>query len=182
MKRKTRTKKLTSNQRIDVAPEGGALARLGFYASPVQKVVYRWRDRLRAEWLEGYFAEIATAVSCKNHRMELKVAVPSHWLCVAELFAAVTKVFSDKTKPAYWLLTLPICVSTDGDFDKWPAVRQTIIENGGTKFSTEVLSQAAKRLKLLTPPKMARDFLATRPSFLPQVKLAAMTKHPGKMS
>jgi hypothetical protein len=61
----------TFNRRIDIAPEGGDLAKLGFYTSPVQKIIRKWHGKIDAETLENYFRRVAMPVIHDQTSLEI---------------------------------------------------------------------------------------------------------------
>jgi hypothetical protein len=177
---KKKIKKTTSNQRIDVAPAGGEIATLGYYTSPVQKIVRAWRGKVSEALIEQYFCEVASPIRFREQFQTVRIFEQHHWQLVGELTAAIAKVLTDKTKIDYWLLTLPISVATSGKFPIWEDVREQIRINGGGKFEAGTIAKHALRLRLVTPPKIAADYLATRPTTSPSyramVRFSAKTK------
>ena len=150
------------NRRIDVAPEGGVLARLGFYTSPVQKVVRKWQGKVDAETLENYFKRVAMPVVLNNTSLKIEFVRPHHWQLIWELGAAITKVMGDDMNLDKWLLRLPISVARDHEWESWDEIAVKI---GGLAKRKEpslsgTLKTRAKRLKLLTPAELASDYLS----------------------
>lgn len=148
-----------SNARIDVAPIGGMKATLGFYAEPVQYVLKKWAGKnLRPEWIEDIFIRVAMPVRFRES--EMKVTIPYHqlWKFVADLMMAVTELYTDRSKPAYWLLSLPNSVATNGKYPSFEDIRDEVIKNSGPAFTTGQLRTAYSRLKLATPKELANEF------------------------
>jgi hypothetical protein len=168
------------NRRIDVAPEGGTLAKLGFYTRQVQAVVRKWDGKVPREMLEDYFRVVAMPVvtfgSC-NATLHFRFVIREHWQLVFQLGEAISKVVNDDRNIDKWLLTQPISVATNGKWDSWDSLAEFIGKRVGqarSKGFTDTVKARAKRLRLLTPSDVAADFLATWP-FNP-----AVTKSPRK--
>jgi hypothetical protein len=151
----------TFNRRIDVAPEGGVLAKLGFYTSPVQKVVRKWRGKIDAETLENYFRRVAMSVIHDKTSLEIGFVWPHHWPVIWELGTAVTKVMQDDKSLDKWLLKLPLSVATNGKWDSWNEIAVQIgrLTNRKEASLSATLKTRAKRLKLLTPAALASEFM-----------------------
>ena len=170
----------TVNRRIDVAPEGGTLAKLGFYTRQVQTVVRKWDGKVPRELLEDYFRVVAMPVvtfgTC-DATLKFRFVIREHWPLVFELGTAISKVVNDDGNIDKWLLTQPISVATNGKWDSWDSLAEFIGKRVGQSRSqgfTNTVKARAKRLRLLTPPDEAADFLESWP-FNP-----AVTKPPGK--
>lgn len=159
----------TINRRIDVAPEGGSLARYGFYTKQVQTIVRKWKGKVEPAMLEEYFIVVAKAVKFNqvlNVNLHFRVISPEHWPLVFELGKAISEVLCDDTKIDKWLLTLPISVATNGQWDSWDSIAEFIGKRVGQSRSVgfaNTVKQHAKRLRLLTPPDIANDFLKSWP-------------------
>jgi hypothetical protein len=182
-------------RRIDVSPEGGWLARYGFWAGPVQKVVKRWSGKVSQSRIREYFTTIAEAMIFRGptvvplvvnekplaepepqdpdflakhdaveaqrrnafnrykvgSNLPFRYVGPNDWSCVFELGKALDEVLKDKSKPDSWLIRFPIWVATDGAQDEWPEVAARIQQLGGKAFKPNTLTQAARRLRMLTP-------------------------------
>ena len=159
----------TISRRVDVAPEGGHLAKLGFYTKQVQFVVRRWDGKVRQDLLEDYFRGVAMPLvsggSMFDVTLHFRVVIREHWPLVFELGHAISQVVTDSKNIDKWLLTEPWSVATNGEWDSWDSIAEFIGKRIGhsgsdaTRFSNKV-KQRAKRLKLLTPPGLAAEFLA----------------------
>ena len=148
------------NRRVDVAPEGGVLAKLGFYTAPVQKVVRKWRGKIDAESLENHFRRIAMTVVLDKTSLEIKFIWPHHWQLIWELGEAISKVMRDAKSLDKWLLKLPISVATNGKWDSWDEIALKIgkLTNRNEASLSATLKTRAKRLKLLTPVELASEY------------------------
>lgn len=172
------------NRRVDVAPEGGLLAMYGFYTRQVQAVVRKWEGKITPGILEDNFPVIARAVM-DGHRVnpviELRgIICRRDWIPIFELGIAISKVVADERNIDKWLLVMSSrSVATNGQWDSWDSIAEFIgkrVGHDGTeavKFSNKV-KQRMKRLRLLTPPEKAAEFLALWP-YKP-----AVTKPQGK--
>ncbi len=138
------------NRREVFSTKRTLLASCGWYAAPVQRVVKRWANRIRGDWLEEYFVRVAMPLTGQHHEVQLHVAIPSpeHWQCVFELGIALAGVLSDTRKPASWLLRFPITVARDGELTPWGELSLQIQRNRGPQFAEYTLRQTAKRLHL----------------------------------
>ena len=126
------------------------LASCGWHAAPVQRVVKRWANRIRGDWLEEYFVRVAVPLTGQHHEVQLHVAIPSpeHWQCVFELGIALAGVLCDTQKPASWLLRLPITVAVNKELISWGELSLQFKRNGGPQFEDDALRKAANRLHL----------------------------------
>jgi len=122
------------------------VAECGWYTTPVQHVVKRWRGRVREDLLQGYFMDVAFALRERSH--SFNVVERSHWPAVFELGLALDKVLCDRSKPAYWLLTLPINVAVNMELEPWGELSARIVKNGGPHFDPRTLRKTAERLKI----------------------------------
>lgn len=153
-----------NNARVAVAPEGGPLARLGYYCKPVQAVLSKWRSSIKPEALDKYFFSVAMPVIFRETKSRLPGFIPpQHWPVVFELGNAICAVFNDTSKPEAWLLRQND-VATNGQFDSWQQIADDITRLGGPRFQPGNLRQAARRIKLITPPALAKDWKDSRPS------------------
>jgi hypothetical protein len=168
------------NRRVDVAPEGGTLAKLGFYTRQVQVVVRRWDGKVERELMENYFRVVAMPVTCEklfDITLHFPVVILEHWPLVFELGKAIADVMADDRNIDKWLLKLPISVATNGEWESWDSLAEFIGKRVGqsrSKGFTGTLKARAKRLRLLTAPDVAADYLTTRPFN------STVTKHPCK--
>ena len=109
------------NQRVDVAPEGGLEAMLGFYTPPVRRVWAKWVGQIEEERLKHYFIAAATAVISHENQLDLPGLIPpGHWQPIFELGSAVCAVCNKKSLPAAWAakegtLSLEANVSPGGE-------------------------------------------------------------------
>jgi hypothetical protein len=161
MKKPARKKKPTINRRIAVAPKGGIYAYVGLYTRPVQKVVRRWKGKIPGDIIEPCFFAVARIVVAQEQKLQIPLYMaPEWWPFVWEIGTALTEVMTDRTKPAYWLLTLNLSCATNWQWEKWPSLVDTIKKCGGPIFTPEALIKEAERMKILTPPDAARAWLA----------------------
>lgn len=154
------------NRRIDVAPAGGAVAQLGLYTAEVQEVVANWQHRIPADVLEHYFVTVALPLV---HRDYLSLPLPRipkrHWGFLFQVGGALVNVLEAESKPESWLIRMNHTGEDQGhgiEWEKWPSVAWSIKESGGPAFKPTRLAKAAERLRLLTPTKLANDYLRTR--------------------
>jgi hypothetical protein len=157
------------NRRVDVAPEGGTLAKLGFYTRQVQAIVRKWEGKVPRDMLEDYFRVVAMPVvtyrSC-NATLHFRFVIPEHWPLVFQLGKAIADVMADDRNIDKWLLTLPISVASNGKWESWDSLAEDIGKRVGQSRSTgftDKVKVRAKRLRLLTPPDEAADFLSSWP-------------------
>lgn len=150
----------TSNRRVML---GGThwLALVGYFASPVQRVVRRWSREVHREQIEQYFAEIGKVVVFQCRDLQLTVRAPSHWECVWDLASAINTVMSRRGHTDYWLLKMSNTATND-EWPKWSKVAWQIEAAGGPRFTTAALAQASKRLRLSSPPELVREYLRWR--------------------
>jgi hypothetical protein len=153
--------KKTFNRRIDVAPEGGDLAKLGFYTSGVQKVVKKWCGQIDAETLENYFRRVAMPVTHDETSLKIGFVWPHNWPVIWEFGAAITKIMRDDKSLDKWLIKLPLSVATNGKWDSWDEIAVQIgrLTNRKESSLSATLKTRAKRLKLLTPATLASEFM-----------------------
>src|SRR6186713_3258130 len=105
MKRRKHPKTVT--RRIDVAPEGGVLAMLGFYTRQVQSVVRRWEGKVRRDMLEDYFCVVAMPVRDGTNfdiTLHFRFVICEHWPLVFQLGNAIADVMQDDKSIDKWLL------------------------------------------------------------------------------
>lgn len=153
-----------NNARVAVAPEGGPLARLGYYCKPVQAVLSKWSSNLKPETLDQYFFSVAMPVVFRETKSRLPDFIPpQHWPVVFELGIAICAVFNDTSKPEAWLLRQND-VATNGQFESWQQIAEDITRQGGPRFTPANLKQSARRIRLTTPPALAKDWKDSRPS------------------
>lgn len=148
------------SRRIDVSPEGGWIARYGFYAGPVQKVVRRWAGKVSPSRIQGYFKTIAATMLHRHKPITLSFDYvgPNDWGCVFELGQALDDVLQDKSKAESWLIRFPIWVATDGRQDDWPKLAARIQQQGGPAFKPNSITQVARRLRMLTPKSIQESY------------------------
>lgn len=148
---------------------------LGFYTKQVQSVVRRWDGKVRRDMLEDYFRVVAMPVRNGTNfdiTLHFRFVIREHWPLVFQLGNAIADVMQDDKNIDKWLLKEPWSVATNGEWESWDSIAEFIGKRIGhsgvdaVKFSNQV-KQRAKRLRILTPPHMAADFLA-------------VTKHPSK--
>lgn len=183
----TPARRKKASRRIDVSPEGGWLARYGFYAGPVQRVVRKWTGKVSQSRIQEYFAAVAEPlvfrpvtvvlaeldpddadfltkhhaawVQRRNAFLRSRRGFTLHfpyvgrkdWSCIFELGLALDSVLNNKSKPESWLIRFPIWVATDGEQDGWPQLAAHIHQRGGPLFKGNTITQAARRLRMLTP-------------------------------
>jgi hypothetical protein len=95
------------------------LANLGFYTSPVQKVVRKRHGEIDAETIENYFRRVAMPVIHDKTSLEIGFVWPHHWPVIWELGIAITKVMQNDKSLDKWLLKLPLSVATNGNGFHW---------------------------------------------------------------
>lgn len=146
MKRNRKPTQAKVNRRTVFSEKRTTVAECGWYTTPVQHVVKRWRGRVREDLLQGYFMDVAFALRERSH--SFNVVERSHWPAVFELGLALDKVLCDRSKPAYWLLTLPINVAVNMELEPWGELSARIVKNGGPHFDPRTLRKTAERLKI----------------------------------
>jgi hypothetical protein len=179
---KKRKPQKSINRRVSVAPEGGLLAELGFFTRQVQVVVRKWEGKVSRELLEDYFTVVARAVvfETRNNfdvQLHFRFVIREYWPLVFELGLAISKVVNDDENIDRWLLMQPISVAKNGKWDSWDSLAEFIGKRVGQAKSqgfANTVKARAKRLRILTPPDVAADFMATWPGN------PAVTKHPLK--
>lgn len=142
------------SKRVSDAPAGGALAYLGLFTAPIQKVMAKWRERISEGLAEQYFFAVAMAVVSRQTALKLPPCVPvEHWRAVWELGMAISEVCEDASKPTSWLLRLSsfLHARVNGSVPSWEQVRKEIKRQGGPVFSIASIKNAAKRMRILTP-------------------------------
>jgi hypothetical protein len=170
MSRKRKPTQARVNRRVRLSAKRTILAEYGWHATPIQHVVKRWRGRVREDLLQGYFMDVAFALRERSHSFNVvershcsgdltlgiqvcgshsfNVVERSHWPAVFELGLALDKVLCDRSKPAYWLLTLPINVAVNMELEPWGELSARIVKNGGPHFDPRTLRKTAERLKI----------------------------------
>jgi hypothetical protein len=134
--------------RVDASPDGGAIARWGYYSPSVRKVIQRWQ-RLGDGLPERYFVAAWKMVTWNEWPV---LFIPeAHWPAVLEIGLAICKMRSDHKRPACWLLRLCNGVMVNGEWPSWPDVQAEIIRKGGPDFAISQLKQASRELRLTTP-------------------------------
>ena len=150
----TKPERWKLTRRMDVSPEGGWLARYGFYSRPVQAVVRKWGGKVSASRLQHYFATIAETMIRRPKPMALTFGYvgPNDWPCIFQLGIALDEVLADKTKPDSWLIRNPIWVATHGSQEDWADMAAR------SGFKANTLNQAARRLRMLTPKPVQESY------------------------
>jgi len=148
----TPARRKKASRRIDVSPEGGWLARYGFYAGPVQKVVKKWSGKVTAGRIQHYFAKLAEGMIARRKPWAFDYVGPNDWQCLFELGLALDSVLRDHTKPESWLIRNPIWVATDGAQDDWAELSRR------SAFKPNTLNQAARRLRMITPKRVQESY------------------------
>jgi len=146
VKRNRKPTQAKVNRRTVFSERRTTVAECGWYTAPVQRVVKRWRGRVREDLLQGYFFDVAFAL--RDRSREFNVAERSHWPAVFEFGLAMDKVLCDRERPAYWLLTLPVNVATNSELEPWGELSARIVKNGGPHFDPRTLRKTAERLKI----------------------------------
>ena len=126
-----------------------ALATVGYYASPVQKVVKRWANEIGSHWCEHYAPSAYLSTMPGHSKIEIQLEAEGHRGCVLELLSAMHKVQTEREKPTPWLLDL----STGGESADYTPysfadIQKKIVQRGGPKFAQNTLAQAAWALRL----------------------------------
>lgn len=153
-------RKGNGNARVDVAPAGGLIARYGFYAPSVQKVLKIWKRSVEKELLQRYFISIASGILDKQRVIDFGIVDYCDLPCAFEIAAEFGRLLADKTKPDYWFLTKGhwLQVSDGCGWMGWGEISEKIHQSGGPKFKISALSKRAEILRILTPEKVGREF------------------------
>jgi hypothetical protein len=116
----------TVNRRVDVAPEGGLLAMCGFYTRQVQAVVRKWEGKVTPGVLEDNSPTIARTVMdgrLFNPVIEFRgIICRRDWTPIFELGIAIAKVIYDDSSIDKWLLTKPISVACNRNWESWDSI------------------------------------------------------------
>lgn len=113
--------------------------------------------------LERYFLKIGMTVVGRETKLDLDFVPTQHWPAVFELGAALCGVYGDTKRPDAGVLRFPSTVFVNGVAPSLPEIRRQIINAGGPDFKPNSLNAAFRRLKMNTPPAMARDYKQSRP-------------------
>jgi len=119
--------------------------------------------------LEDYFRVVAMPVTCGkvfDITFHFRFVIPEHWPLVFQLGKAISEVVTDDRNIDKWLLTQPISVASNGKWESWDLLAEFIGKRVGQPRAqgfTDTVKARAKRLRLLTPPDVAAEFLATWP-------------------
>lgn len=161
-KAKVRESRANPNARVDVSPKGGWIARLGFYAKPVQKVFVKWQRTIGEVRAQRCFIEIAKGIQSPDRRLSLARVPRAEWQCALELGAALASVVCNRTSPGSWLLNHihHLLHIADGvtDYDGWKKIAEHTGGNGWPKFSPGTLTKTAERLQINTPDSAAKSY------------------------
>jgi len=151
-------RKGNNNERIALFPKGGHLATLGYYSTPVQKIVTKWRGQIAEDVLKHYFGIVAMPLHYPGIHLHANNEKPRyHWRAIYELGTAIGSLLDNPHSPEAWLLNQPQLVIGKPS-TSWNETIQNIVKQGGRRFTENQLKQAAKKMKLLTPPEVARVF------------------------
>jgi len=126
------------------------LARCGYWSTPAQKIVKRWRKIIGEQWCRHYMAQCAAAVFTIGS-FEIEPYSQGHKSYIFEMLLVLHKFWNDRQKPGPWLLEMGDIGSGMGfpprprNFDQ---IQQRIKAQCGIWFDTRALAQAAKRLRL----------------------------------
>jgi hypothetical protein len=164
-KKKAKRASETINRRVDVAPEGGLLASCGFYAPQVQRVYKKWAKIHPPHLLEALY--IPAAIAIIHEDPTLHPSMPPYvvsWPAYFELGKAISDVMRSKQKPAAWLLGGRWSCATNGKWANTQEIAKDIRQSGGPWFTPAAIRKAQERLKLTTPPHLAKSFLETWPN------------------
>ena len=147
-----------NNERIALFPKGGHLAILGFYSTPVQKTVAKWRGKIDEDVLKHYFGIVAMPLHYPGIHLHANNEKPRyHWRAIYELGTAIGSLLDNPNSPEAWLLNQPHLVIGKPS-TSWNETIENIVKQGGRRFTENQLKQAAKKMQLLTPPEVARVF------------------------
>jgi hypothetical protein len=131
------------------------VAGLGFYTAPVQKAVSRWRGCLWDDEIEHLFFTAAMLYSHDGFWPDSGIPCDARWPLFWDLLQAAKEIYTDKTSPVYWLLKSGFSVAVNCRFDDWGTLALQIEKKWhGPAFQADALKQAAKRMKILTPPEI----------------------------
>jgi hypothetical protein len=128
------------------------LALLGYWSSPVQKVVRKWRNAIGEDWCQHYMPQCAYSVLLTTQRIDVLLVAEGHFDYVLGILAALHRLTLDNENPDKWLLELagigegewtPQCYGRS-----FGRLQKIIINRGGPKFSENCLAARAKRLHL----------------------------------
>jgi len=133
------------------------LAGLGYWATPVQKVIKRWHEKtgervFEAE-IESYMIACVYSVTVFDAPISV-TALGAHKRLVLELLLALDDVWNDKNSLDGWILNLGY--SGDGsDYENgipvlrsYKRIQELIMQRGGPRFEEKAISKRAERLHL----------------------------------
>ncbi len=133
------------------------LAGLGYWATPVQKVVKRWRskigERVFDSVIQSYMIAGVHSVVSFNSQINVE-AIYTHKRFVLELLLALDDVWNDKNSMDGWILNLGYSGdSSDYENDipvprSYKRIQELINQKGGPHFEEKAISKRAERLHL----------------------------------
>jgi hypothetical protein len=158
-KEKIRT---NNNGRVALAfPQGGALAILGYFTTPVKKVVAKWREEIPEETLSAYFSAVAKPISHPGLDLLIKNGKTArHWQAIHELGATISALYNDDQSVEAWLLKQS-GIAVGKPTTSWSETIEYIVAQGGPRFTMNQLAQASRRMLLNTEPQKAKVFKQT---------------------
>jgi hypothetical protein len=133
------------------------LAGLGYWATPVQKVVKRWRKKLGERVFESVIESymISGVYSMTSFDAHINVdAFGTHKRFVLELLLALDDVWNDKGSLDGWILKLGYSGdSRDYENDvpiprSYKRIQELIFQQSGLIFEEKAISKRAERLHL----------------------------------
>jgi hypothetical protein len=152
--------KIADNNNARVAmgfPKGGQLARLGYFTTPVKKIVAKWRDEIGEETLKQYFVIVAKPLFSGVHLLANREKPPRHWQAIYELGATIAALYNDNTSVESWLLKQP-AILVGKPTTSWAETIDNIENRRGPRFTANQLALASKRMLLNTPDDVAATF------------------------
>lgn len=131
---------------------GDILAQMGYWASPVQRVVKKWRDEIGESWCKYYFPQCSGSIF-EGCNIQVECVNEEHKGFIVDVLSACYAVFRDTSKPDRWLLEF---ASGGEDFDEngkplprtFARIIELIAASGGPRFTVNAITKAEKRLKL----------------------------------
>lgn len=162
--------RINNNGRVTAFPRGGALAILGYFTTPVKKVVAKWRKEIPEETLAAYFHLVAKPISHPGLDLLIKKGKPGrHWQAIHEIGATISELYNDNQSVESWLLKQSN-ITIGKPTTSWTETIEYIVKQGGPRFTVNQLAQASRRMLLNTEPQKAK---AVKQAFAAHVVYAA---------
>lgn len=139
------------------------LAQCGYWSTPVQNVVGKWRRKIGEHWCQHYVVECCYSV-LYGDAIKVNLAMHGHKGFVIELLGAFHRLDAERDKPSIWVLEL--CNSGSAEYDfafskrrphSIEELRKEIKQRSGKYFSKESLTQCIRRLRLNDSTKPKTD-------------------------